>query len=245
MPRLFRPLADTLLKGALLLGAVVPVLLVTGFTLYSHSSLNTKVDEPRKQPVQFSHRHHVSELGLDCRYCHTSVETSPYAGIPPTKTCMSCHSIVWRDSALLEPVRRSWAEDKPIVWARVNDLPQFVYFNHSIHVARGVSCNVCHGALQTMPLTYKAREFPMVWCLECHRHPDRYLARTSPTVSPREQVFDLYWKIQARAPLDANERRWADGINLPKVTDEAAGRRLVNEYGVKTAELADCAICHR
>jgi hypothetical protein len=241
---LFRPIADTIFRGALVSVVVVPVLAAGGFTLYSHSSLNTKVDEPLEQPVSFSHIHHVSELGIDCRYCHTSVETSSFAGIPPTKTCMSCHSIVWRDSDAIRPIRESWRTGKPIVWNRVNDLPQFVYFDHSIHIDRGVSCNICHGPIQEMPMTRKAREFPMVWCLDCHRHPEKYLEQTSPGVSPREQVFNLYWKIQAREALLPTERRWARGDNLPTV-DESKGQRLVQQEGVRKAELADCEICHR
>jgi hypothetical protein len=244
MPRLFRPVADHVYRGVIGAAGIVPILAATGFTLYSHSSLNTKVEEPRAQPAPFSHRHHSSELGIDCRYCHTSVETSPFAGIPPTKTCMSCHSIVWRDSPLVQPVRESWRTQTPITWNRVNDLPEFVYFDHSIHISKGVSCNICHGPVQDMPLMRKAHEFPMVWCLECHRHPERYLIQVSPKVSPEAQVFKLYWNMQAGNPLTVDEQHWASGANLPKV-NESEGRRLVKQEHLRTAELADCEICHR
>ncbi len=145
---------------------------------------------------------------------------------------------------MLEPVRDSWNSGRPLHWTRVNDLPQFVYFDHSIHVSKGVSCNVCHGPIQEMALTRKAHEFPMVWCLECHRHPEKYLAQTSAELTPRQQVFDLYWKLESSKPLTVDEQRWADGDNLPKV-NEANGRRLVKAEAIHTAELADCSICHR
>jgi hypothetical protein len=127
------------------------------------------------QPVPFSHKHHVSGIGIDCRYCHTSVEESSFAGIPPTKTCMNCHSQVWADSPTLEPVRTSFREDRSLEWTRVNDLPDFVYFDHSIHVRRGVACTTCHGPVDQMPMTWRENTLFMEWCLECHRHPERYL----------------------------------------------------------------------
>lgn len=213
--------------------------------MYSHSQLNTRVGESIDQTVPFSHRHHALELGIDCRYCHTSVETSPFAGIPPTKTCMTCHSIIWTDSPLLQPVRDSWKQNKPLVWKEVNDLPKFVYFDHSIHISRGVSCNVCHGAVQNMNLTWRGEEFTMVWCLNCHRYPKEFLAQVSPQVSLRNQVFDLYWKLQAQSPLTPAEQGWATGQGETTNHDIHKGEAVIRTAGVKTAELTDCNVCHR
>src|SRR5215469_10561727 len=139
------------------------------------------------QPVPFSHQHHNAGLGIDCRYCHTSVEQSSYAGIPPTKTCMNCHSQIWTNASMLEPVRESFASGKSLVWSRVNDLPDFVYFNHGIHINKGVGCNTCHGPVDRMPLMYNYASLQMEWCLDCHRAPEKYLR-------PREQVFNMRYE---------------------------------------------------
>src|SRR5262249_46164795 len=140
----------------------------------------------REQPVPFSHRHHVGGIGLDCRYCHTTVEVSSFAGIPPTKTCMNCHSQIWTNSAMLEPVRESFRSGKSIEWNRVHHLAGFVYFDHSIHVKKGVGCVTCHGRVDQMPLTWQESSLQMEWCLGCHRNPERF-------VRPREQVFSMDW----------------------------------------------------
>src|SRR5512142_3245924 len=132
------------------------------------------------QPVPFSHKHHVRDDGIDCRYCHTSVENSAFAGLPPTETCMGCHSQIWTNAAMLEPVRASFRSGESIAWTRVHDLPDFVYFNHSIHVAKGIGCSTCHGRVDLMPLTYKVNTLYMQWCIECHRNPEKY-------VRPRDQ----------------------------------------------------------
>lgn len=171
-----------------------------------------------RQPVPFSHDHHTAALGIDCRYCHTSVETSAFAGIPPTATCMNCHKLIWNDSPMLEPVRASYRTGQPIEWNRVNDLPDFVYFNHSIHVAKGVGCATCHGRVDKMPLIYQAVTLQMEWCLECHRNPERY-------VRPKDQVFNMAWQA-------------AD--------QETLGRELVAEYGIPgEREMTSCSVCHR
>ena len=125
----------------------------------------TDVNVAKDQPVPFSHKHHVGELGIDCRYCHTSVEQSSFAGLPPTQTCMTCHSRIWTNASMLEPVRACYRDNKSISWTRVNALPDFVYFNHSIHVAKGVGCATCHGPMQEMPLTWAANTLQMSWCL--------------------------------------------------------------------------------
>ena len=145
------------------------------------------------QPVPFSHKLHAGGLGLDCRHCHTSVEDAPFAGIPSTKTCMTCHSQIFTDSEVLAPVRASFAEDRSLTWTRVHDLPDFVHFDHSIHVRKGIGCVTCHGRVNEMPVVRQVATLQMVWCLDCHRHPGR-------DVRPADRVFDLDWVPPAVAP---------------------------------------------
>src|SRR2546423_14186268 len=175
MPQIFHPSTNTLSKvsifGALfILAAIIWV----AYGINSSPYVN-QAGVAREQPVQFSHAHHVGGIGIDCRYCHTSVEESAFAGIPPTKTCMNCHSQIWSDSPTLEPVRASFREDRSLEWTRVNNLPDFVYFDHSIHVRRGVSCTTCHGPVDQMPMTWRENTLFMEWCLQCHPHPERDL----------------------------------------------------------------------
>jgi len=181
----------------------------------NRSSWVTLADVTREQPVPFSHAHHVGGIGIDCRYCHTSVEESSFAGIPPTRTCMNCHSQLFNDSPMLEPVRESFRSGMPIEWTRVHDLPDFVYFDHSIHVSKGVACVTCHGQVDQMPLMWQSASLQMEWCLDCHRHPERH-------VGPRESVMLM---------------RGAPGL-----TPEARAA-LVREYDVRTR--TDCSTCHR
>ena len=178
----------------------------------------TRQDQVRAQPVPFSHEHHVSGLGIDCRYCHTSVEKSGFAGIPPTKTCMTCHSQIWTNAALLEPVRQSWAKQEPIQWTRVHDLPDYVYFDHSIHVAKGIGCTSCHGRVDQMPLMLQASSLQMEWCLGCHREPEKY-------IRPRDQVFNMKYE----APSNQRE----------------LGEKLVKDYKIHKEQLTNCSVCHR
>jgi Cytochrome c7 and related cytochrome c len=185
---------------------------------FNSSGYNTNQSITIDQPVPFSHEHHVAGLGLDCRYCHTSVETSAFAGIPPSATCMNCHKLIWKDSPMLEPVRQSYKTGIPIRWTRVHDLPDYVYFNHSIHVAKGIGCATCHGRVDRMPLMRQVAPLQMQWCLDCHRHPERYLR-------PRDQVFNMDWQ-----PED----------------QEALGARLEKEYKILDARtLTSCSTCHR
>ena len=186
----------------------------------------------RPQPVPFSHQHHVAGLGLDCRYCHTSVETSSFAGIPPTKTCMNCHSQIWTNAPMLEPVRESFRTGKSLVWNRVNDLPDFVYFNHSIHINKGVGCNTCHGPVDRMPLMYNYASLQMEWCLDCHRAPDKYLR-------PREQVFNMrYEQPSGNNPVEFGGQKYVDQLAL--------GKDLMHQYKVRTPlEITSCSTCHR
>ena len=204
--------------------SIVAVLAFLGFlgwviTMLYLSGYHTKQGDFVEQPIQFSHAHHVGGMGLDCRYCHTSVEESAFANIPPTKTCMNCHSQIWNNAPILEPVRASFRDDKPLTWVRVHDLPDFVYFNHGIHVNKGVGCVTCHGQVDKMPLVYQQSTLMMNWCLDCHRNPEKY-------VRPRDQVFNMTWE----RPSD----------------DPDLGSRLVAEYKIGTVpQLTSCSTCHR
>ena len=182
MPQIFRPRANSIAR-VVLLGALL-LLTALGVIAYEvqNSSYVTRAEIVIEQPIPFSHEHHVKGLGIDCRYCHTSVTQSAFAGIPPTKTCITCHSQIWTNAPMLEPVRASWNNDTPIRWNRVHDLPDFVYFNHSVHVHAGVECAECHGDVSSMPLVAKVQSFSMGFCLDCHRNPEarvpKYRLRT-------------------------------------------------------------------
>jgi hypothetical protein len=204
-----------LLVGILLLVAAVPALrALLGYA----SAFGAPIGEPVSQPVPFSHEHHVGEDGLDCRYCHASVEESAFAGMPSTATCMTCHSVIFSDASMLAPVRSSWDRQQPIHWRRINDLPDFVYFDHSIHVANGVGCVSCHGRVDRMPLTWRTKTLEMQWCLDCHREPERYLR-------PKSRVFDM---------------------DSPPSDDQLAlGRALVAEFAIEKDHLTECWVCHR
>jgi hypothetical protein len=206
------PIARTSVFGA----AFIVALLFLVIAIVVRSPWATAVGVPVDQPVPFSHQHHVRDDLIDCRYCHTTVEESSFAGMPATSVCMNCHSLIWNQAPVLAPVRESLRTGVPIVWNRVYDLPDFVYFDHSIHVAKGVGCVSCHGRMDLMPLTWKAEPLTMEWCLACHRQPERY-------VRPREQVFAMAWQPPA------------DRLDL--------GRRLVAEYGI--AVKTSCSTCHR
>ena len=204
--------------------SIVAVVLFLGFlgavvAMLNWSGYNTRQGDFIEQPIQFSHAHHVGGMGIDCRYCHTSVEESAFANIPPTKTCMNCHSQIWANAPILEPVRASYRTDTPLQWTRVNDLPDFVYFNHSIHVRKGVGCATCHGPVDRMPLMYQEATLMMSWCLDCHRNPAKY-------VRPRDQVYNMAWE----RPAD----------------DPELGERLVKEYKIASVQqLTNCCTCHR
>src|SRR5438105_1272804 len=177
----------------------------------------TQARVAREQPIQFSHERHVAGNGIDCRYCHTSVEDSSFAGIPPTKTCMNCHSQIFANSPFLEPVRESFRTGQSIEWTRVHDLPDFAYFNHPIHLAKGIGCESCHGPVTRMPLTWREHSLQMEWCLECHRNPEKY-------VRPKEKIYSFDWRPTAREQAEL-------------------GPRLVKEY--KIQKLENCSTCHR
>jgi len=216
MSQIFHRSANTLFRVALfgLAFIVAGVVWLVYASQYSDYVTGTFVSV--EQPIQFSHERHAGGNGLDCRYCHTSVDVAAFAGIPPTKTCMNCHSQIFSDSPFLEPVRASFREDRSIEWARVYDLADFVYFNHSIHVHKGIGCANCHGRVDLMPLMWKVSSLKMEWCLECHRNPERY-------VRPRELVYQMDYQ--------------------PPANQIEIGRRLVEEYRIR--RLTDCYVCHR
>jgi hypothetical protein len=190
MAQIFHRSTNTIARVSIYGAAFLLVALAWAVYELSASPYVTDVNVAKDQPVPFSHKHHVGELGLDCRYCHTAVESSSSAGMPPTQTCMTCHSQIWVNSPMLEPVRASYRDDKSIQWIRVNAVPDFVYFNHSIHVNKGVACVTCHGPVGDMPLTWRANTLQMGWCLDCHRSPEKF-------VRPRENVFDIHYKDPA------------------------------------------------
>jgi hypothetical protein len=213
----FGPSANLVTKLVLYGAAAGLVALFFGPWLLPRSGYVSEVSMVQPQPVPFSHEHHVGGLGIDCRYCHTSVEVSANAGLPPTHICMTCHSQLWTNAAMLAPVRQSLADGVPLRWNRINALPDYVFFNHSIHVAKGVGCTTCHGPIGEMPLTWKGASLQMGWCLDCHRDP-------APNLRPREAVFDPDWK---RGP------------------DTPSGRQLMAEYNIHPETLTDCSVCHR
>jgi Cytochrome c7 and related cytochrome c len=218
MGQIFHSSANAVAR-AMTFGAVAAALGVGWLVLtLNRSVFVTEVSIAKEQPVPFSHKHHVLDVGLDCRYCHTAVENSSAAGMPPTKTCNNCHSVLFADQPMFTPVQESLRTDRSLAWVRVHDLPDYVYFNHSIHVQKGIGCTTCHGEVQHMPLTWKVAPLQMEWCLNCHRQPEQF-------IRPRAEVFNVNWK--------------------PGPDHAAEGRRLVEDYGVNVKQLENCSVCHR
>jgi len=216
MAQIFHRSTNTISRVSVFGGIGIIGVLVATLAAINRSSYVTEVGVARSQPVQFSHKHHVSDDGIDCRYCHTSVEESSFAGIPSTKICMNCHTQIWAESPILEPVRESFRTGKSLEWTRVHNLPGFVYFDHSIHVHKGVGCTTCHGRVDQMPLMWRANTLYMEWCLECHRNPERF-------VRPRDQIFNMDWQ--------------------PPSDQIALGQKLVQQYKIES--LTSCSVCHR
>jgi hypothetical protein len=216
MAQVFKRRTNTYAKVSIFGGVFFIAGGLWGLAMLNRSDYVTRAYVAREQPVPFSHRHHAGELGIDCRYCHTSVERSSRASLPATQVCMNCHSQIWTDSPTLAPVRASYASDESIEWIKVHDLPDFVYFDHSAHVNKGVACRTCHGRIDQMNLVWKEHSLQMEWCLGCHRNP-------GPNLTPREHVFDMTWSYDG------------DGADL--------AARLVAEYEVDPR--LDCSTCHR
>jgi hypothetical protein len=215
MAQVFKPSSNT--YSRLILGSVglLAGLALAGLYAFNSLPIVTKNHEAHAQPVQFSHKHHNGELGIDCRYCHTSVEDSAFAGIPATQICMNCHAQIWKDAPILEPVRASYRTGESLEWVRVHDLGDFVYFNHAAHLAKGVGCASCHGDVTQMNLTYSVAPLTMGWCLDCHRNP-------ATAVRPKDKIFDTTWVADDQ---------------------KALGAKLVAEYHVEPR--TDCSACHR
>ena len=216
MAQVFRPGQIFALKfGAI----VVLVVGAAGIAVWrTLSAESPALDSPVAQTPPFSHKHHVGDVGLDCRFCHASVETGAFAGIPPTSTCMTCHSQLFKGQPMLAPVAASLRDDRPLNWIRVHRVPDFVYFNHSIHISKGIGCSTCHGRVDQMPLMWRTQSLEMSWCLDCHRAPENHLR-------PRAEVFDMTWQ----PPADQLQQ----------------GRALLAAYQIDRRRLTDCSNCHR
>jgi hypothetical protein len=171
------------------------------------------------QPVPYSHALHAGKLGIDCRYCHTTVERAAFAAIPPTQTCMNCHSTIKTDSPKLAPIRESWQTGLPVKWTKVHDLPDYVYFNHAAHVNHGVGCATCHGRIDRMEVVQQAKPLSMSWCLECHRQPEKF-------IRPKDQITNMAYE--------------------PPADQEKLGLELKKQYGIHDAAyMTSCYTCHR
>lgn len=218
MAQLFRPGANTITVVVIVAIFVVPSAAIALSYVVWDSPYATDQYLTRTQPVPFSHAHHVGDLGLDCRMCHTSVEKAAFAGIPSTHICMTCHSQLWTNAQMLAPVRQSLKSGLPLHWLRVNRLPDYVFFDHSIHVAAGIGCSTCHGPVQHMALMREQAPLTMGWCLGCHRDP-------APFIRPESQVFNMDWESPA------------DQI--------AKAHRLMGVRDIRIDHLTDCSTCHR
>lgn len=232
MAQIFDRSSNALARMSLVLSGLIIIALGVTLNELQRSPWVTRQGQRADQPVPFSHKHHVEGLGLQCQYCHVSVEKSSYAGIPPTRTCMNCHSQIWTNAPMLEPVRQSFQTGRSLVWSRVNDLPDFVYFDHSIHIAKGVGCDTCHGPVDRMPMMFNYASLQMEWCLDCHRRPEKYLR-------PRDQVFNMrYQQPTGFQPVTFNGKKYYGQLEL--------GRELVKQYHLRTVQdITSCSTCHR
>lgn len=222
MAQIFHRGTNTLAKASIVAAVLLGGIAFYVVTQIARSSYLTGIYVDKQQPVQFSHKHHSGDDGIDCRYCHTAVETSSSAGLPPTQTCMNCHNQIWSDSPYLEIVRASYRDNKPIQWERVHDLPDYVYFNHSIHVAKGVGCSTCHGRIDEMPGIHQVNTLQMEWCLSCHREPEKFLR-------PKDQIYNMEWRAQNASSEEIEQ-----------------GKQLKAEYKVRNKEMmTSCSTCHR
>lgn len=217
MPQIFKSSANSFARTSIVLAVVIlGALAGVVVELIADSRYASRQGAAREQPIPFSHTHHVGSMGIECRYCHTGVENSQHAVVPPTKTCMNCHSQIWVNSSTLEPVRESYRTNQSIKWTKVHDLPDYVYFNHSIHVKKGVGCETCHGRVDKMPIMYQQSNMQMRWCVECHREPEKF-------VRPREFITKMGYE--------------------PAEPQEVLGPKLVKEYNIQ--KLETCWTCHR
>ncbi len=229
MPQIFHRSMNSVAKTLILGFPLIAGTLGVSLAVFYRSGYATGAYDVVQQPVPFSHQHHVGELGIDCRYCHTAVEESSYAGIPPTKTCMNCHQQMWVGAELLGTVRDSYATNESIRWNKVHNVPDYTYFNHSIHVNKGVGCVECHGRLDQMPLVWQTKTLLMEWCIACHREPEEHLR-------PRDEVYNLRWQPSDVINPDDNK----------PYTQETLGAKLKEQYHVRDSmTLTSCSMCHR
>ncbi|MEC9483609.1 MAG: cytochrome c3 family protein [Halomonas sp.] len=217
MPQIFPRRANALTNLWLWMAAIAIVGVVALAITIGSSAHDTGTYSTPEQPVPFSHEHHVSGLGIDCQYCHTSVEKSDFAGLPPTYTCMTCHSQLWTNAEMLEPVRQSLKRDEPIHWYRVHDLADYAYFSHRAHVNNGVGCESCHGRVDEMPITSQREPLTMQWCLSCHRNP-------APNLRPPDKIT---------------------AMGYDPASDGIPGHELMERYAIRTDNLTECVTCHR
>jgi hypothetical protein len=241
MAQVFHRSANTLARASIL----ATLMVVAGSIWMSlemiRSPYTTYAGVAKAQPVPFSHKHHVAGLGIDCRYCHTSVESSAFAGIPPVKTCMNCHSQIWTNAPMLDTIREDYRTGKPLIWTRLNDLPDFVYFDHSIHISKGVGCNECHGQVEQMPLTYAAKPLTMEWCLSCHRDPQKVLRPHYVADKPgQDQVFNMEYQqpSESRPVVLPNGMKFTDQMELGQYLGKQNKLRSVRD-------ITSCNTCHR
>jgi hypothetical protein len=220
MAQFFHKSANNIARISMIAAVILAGVAGYVYTQVARSSYLTGRYIEKQQPVQFSHKHHSGDDGIDCRYCHSTVETTPNAGMPPTQTCMNCHNQIWSDSPYLEPVRASFRENKPIEWERVHDLPEYAYFNHSIHVSKGVGCASCHGDISSMPAVYQENTLQMEWCLSCHRDP-------APNIRPQSEIYNTSW-------------------NPGDITPEQQTEVQEKIKNLRSSEmLTSCSTCHR
>lgn len=219
MAQFFNKSANNIARISIVAGVVLAGVAGFAYTIIARSSYLTGRYVEKQQPVQFSHKHHVGDDGIDCRYCHQTVETTASAGMPSTQTCMNCHSQLFADQPYLEPVRASFRDNKPIEWERVHDLPEYTYFNHSIHIAKGVGCSTCHGPIDNMPAVYQENTLQMEWCIACHRAPEKF-------IRPKSEIFNMQW---SDGDIDTDERE-----------------KLKADYRIRSKEMmTSCSTCHR
>jgi len=262
MAQIFDRSSNGLARMSLVLTGLIVIALGVALDLLQRSPWVTRQGQRPDQPAPFSHKHHVQGLGIQCQYCHTTVEKSSYAGIPPTKVCMNCHAQLWTNAQMLEPVRASWASGQSLPWTKVHDLPDFVYYSHEIHVNKGLGCATCHGRVDKMPLMYAENTLQMEWCLNCHRNPAKNLRPTS-------EIYNMAWENPSsdrpvwcavgeekngvptaqsvRCVTSDPSGESAQGSNYKKFTSQdELGGFLVDHYKIRTPkDLTSCEVCHR
>ena len=249
MPQVFHPSFNTISRVSIFGSAFIVAAIFYVLYAFYRSPYSTEEDVIQTQPVPFSHAHHVGDIGIDCRYCHTSVEDSSFANVPPTATCMNCHSQLYRDEPMFAAVVESFrsagtSEEKPLRWTRVHDVPDYAYFNHSIHLKKGIGCVSCHGEVDKMPLMWRENTLHMEWCLDCHRNPEK-------NIRPREFLFSLLSREELSSSDEFQEYLKRDFPDLAQDDDRAGdmaaiANDLVEAYGIqKEHPKTHCSACHR